>query len=265
MTKKWVAINFLLLLSVGLLGRHVRDLIVQSKNANKPGLIQPIVRAPQDKVLPPPAPLKNYAFMEFSIIPEKMVFSETRTNKEEQIAPAPVPETPPLAQKPILVGTSISDNQQRALILDPTAAQDKGRRAQLKRIGDTYQGYTITRITAENIVLESGTRKETIPLHEGSKRAKGGKTAIQPIRVVSLGGGTGGGGQGLLARTTGVQIGSTSTNIASPVQPGQVNPGSGAAPAVAAPPAQQTPVRNVIQTPAGRVIRTPFGDVARPD
>jgi hypothetical protein len=271
MTKKWVAINLLLLAFGGLLGRHVRDLIVQSKRANKPDLIQPKdPRALQDKTLPPPAPSKDYIPTEFSIIPEKLIFSETRSNKEEQIAPAPVPEIPPLAQKPILVGTSISDNQQRALILDPTVAQDKGRRAQLKRIGDTYQGYTITRITAENIVLESGTRKETIPLHEGSKRAKGGKTPIQPTRIVSFGGSSGGGPGGAPGGGPGAPrtIGGSQVALTSPNTPqlpaGQPNPAAGAIPAVAPQPQQSQP-RNVIQTPAGRVIRTPFGDVPRPD
>ncbi len=110
---------------------------------------------------------------------------EAKKIKVEILAP---PEPPPLAQKPILVGVTI-DTQPRASIIDPTVPQGRDRRAQIKRIGDVYQGYTITEISPERMVLESGTRKEIIPLHEGTKRGQQGKTPILSTRVVPFGGG----------------------------------------------------------------------------
>jgi hypothetical protein len=274
MTKKWIAINLInvvLLVSAVMFGRHVRDLIYKSKYDNDPKRIQAKDnRTPQNKGLPLQAPPKNYNSAEFSIIPEKTIFSETRTNKEEA-APvvAPPPEIPPLTVKPILVGTSISDSQQRALIFDPTIPQDKGRRAQSKRVGDTYQGYTITQITSENIVLEAGTRKEIIPLHEGSKKGKSAKTPIQATRVMSFSGTGAGGvvGSGAASAGGSPRPGSTQAAANPPnVPPGQTPAVPAAAPPQGSPQPQQQPPGSgrVVTRPDGRrVIQTPFGEVVR--
>jgi hypothetical protein len=245
MKKIWMAIlvNLVLLAAVGVLAWQLNSSVKQFPIDHNPVKIRPEQNlkqsSAQEKTLPPPAEEKTYYFSDFKIIPEKTIFSESRS-----IAPPTPPESrvevvQPLAQKPILVGITIAGNLSRALIIDPTApAQNvavnptapspaptaaasamiagsgtptrmpnrSNQIVQVKRIGDVYQGYTLTSITPEGIVLERGNRREVIPLHEGSKRAQGGKTTNLATRVVSIGGsgstgsgasnapGTGGGG-----------------------------------------------------------------------
>jgi len=283
MTKKWIAINLLLLAVTGLLARQLHVSILRFKAENDLAKIQPARDMKQaivtEKPMPHPAPVKTYLPAEFAIIPEKNVFSDSRS-KEEKPEVVVVPETPPLTQKPILVGVSIEDLQKKALIIDPASSpQDKNRRAQTKRIGDVYRGYTITDIAIDRIVLESGTRREIIPLREGTKKVQGGKTPILSTRVVSFGGGaaSGGtpvavaGGGGSPARTTVTAVAS------SPAPAAQVSGGSAPAvqvrqpapaPAATSQPAMQqvAPTTQTTPTvPGGRVIRTPFGDVVRPN
>jgi hypothetical protein len=277
MTKKWIAMNLLFLAIVGLLGRYVFKSIEDIKQKNKTENIttKPTETASDYRVLPLPEPPRTYNRAEFSVIAEKMVFVEERTNIKAQpdIAPAPVPEIPPLTPKPILIGTSISDNNQLAFIVDPVSAPGKvpgvSRRAQIKQIGDIYQGYTITHIMAESIVLEAGTRKETISLHEGAKRPDGGKTAIQATRIVNIGGGTTGG-------TTGGTIfaGSPEAALISMIpMNAQQNPAEPRIVAAATPlpgtaqPQTGQPFNYVGPTPdgRGRIIRTPFMDIVVPN
>jgi hypothetical protein len=205
MKNKWLAINLLLLVIAVLLGWYVRNSIydhnknipfgVKLKQEDKPA-------TDPAKVLPAPDPSKVYNLEEFLPIAEA-----ENVEKPPEAAQILTPEDPPLAQKPILVGTSLSDDDQLAFIIDPTdasggiqmadravdrrsnqaVAQNTSRRVQIKRVGDAYQGYTITHISADNIVLERGSLKETISLHDGSKQSMGGKTAIQPTRVVIFG------------------------------------------------------------------------------
>ena len=163
MTKKWIAITLLLLIPTGLLGWRLRASVRRFYSDNDLAKIQPATDMKQ-KTAPeipsaPPVSQKKYVTAEFAVIPDTNVFSDTRS-KEDKVEVTAAPEPPPLTQKPILVGVTIADNLKKATIIDPTAAaQDKGRRAQLKRIGDVYHGYTITDITPVSIVLESGTRR----------------------------------------------------------------------------------------------------------
>lgn len=294
MTKKWIAINLLLLLITGLLAWQLHDSILRFNAENDLSRIQPVRdmkhKIVQEKPGPQLAPAKTYVPAEFAVIPERNAFSLSRS-KEEKPEFAAVPETPPLTQKPVLVGVTIADNQPKALIIDPASSpQDRNHRAQVKRIGDVYHGYTITSIDLDRIILESGTRKEIIPLHEGSKRNQGGKTSILSTRVVSIGGGAVGGGGVSGGTPVTVVAGSKRTPIAvgeSVSAPNAVQqdtlPARQAAAAerarqqaaVAAErtqqqaqPAQQQSPGTGAGTGTGsqgtRVIRTPFGDIIRP-
>jgi hypothetical protein len=253
MIKKWISINCSLIVITVLFGWYVCNSIDEFNRRNNLASIEQMQTnkptATPDKTLPVPDPPKIYNPSGFSIVAEKTIFSENRSNVTEK--PSNTPQTPakaapPLTQKPILIGTIISESRKIALIVDPTAsqanqgqaqtirqrdsqrqeldsrqrntrepaqsyrqdstqgrtqpvaqrsnpsaAQNTNRRAQIKRIGDLYQGYTITNIAAEYIVLENGSQKEIIPLHEGSKRAASGKTAIKATQVVSIGKGAG--------------------------------------------------------------------------
>jgi hypothetical protein len=285
MTNKWIAINLLLLLTAGLLAWQLRESVLRFKAENDLAKIQPArdlkQKIVEDAVIPPLTPGKAYNPAEFAVIPEKNVFSETRSREDKTESQAGM-EIPPLAQKPILVGISISENQKLASVIDPlSAAQNQSRRAQTKRIGDVYQGYTITDITAEHIVLDSGLRKEIIPLHQGSKRLQGGKTAILATRVVPIGGGAAGGTAPVAVVSGGMSAARTTAGPAAApapaaaVQPGaarvptsQVRQTPGGAQTIVVPSTPQQPQMQV-PSPAGapgtRTIRTPFGDIIRPN
>lgn len=283
MTKKWIAINLLLLAIAALLGWQLRKSILQFQAENNLEKIQraadPKKTMLQEQAVFKPAPAKNYNPAEFAVISEKNLFADTRS-KEEKVENAAPPEPPPLAQKPILVGVTIADRERTASIIDPTAQpspNEKSRRGQSKKIGDVYQGYTITEILPDRIVLESGTRREVIPLREGSKRAQGGKTPILSTRVVPIGGGGASGGtptgvSGAAAaaapqRTAIAPIGTPAAPAGS--QPAGVVQAAPTARTTAAQPAAPQAKPAMQPGPGGepaptRILKTPFGDIVRP-
>jgi hypothetical protein len=297
MKKKWIAINLLLLSITGLLGWQLHNSVLRFRQENNLSKIRP-VKDPKQKntqgaVLPGLAKTKVLSAAEFSTIPDRNVFSETRS-REDQVNVPIVAEAPPLAQKPILVGITISGSQKVATIIDPVASpmaqmQAPGRRTQAKREGDVYQGYTITEITEDHIVLVSGTRKEVIPLHEGSKRPQGGKTPILSTRVVSFGG-AGGASAGTPVVISGSAVIASRGQGASPTTTAAPTPGGNrgaAATALATAPGAQTaqPIQQLIQqiqqgiqqmqppnnrgnAPAnrgGNTVASPFGPITRPN
>jgi hypothetical protein len=284
MTKNWIAINLLLLSVVGLLGWRLSVSVFRFNEENNLAKIRPVndprqKKAPE-KPLPQPSVPKILNSADFAVVPEKNIFSESRA-REDKTDVAAIPETPPLAQKPILVGVTLTGDQKLASIIEPMGGTPgQNRRTQTKRIGDVYQGYAITEITLDHIVLESGTRKEIIPLHEGSKRSQGGKTPILSTRVVAIGGGSyaGAGAPATVisgsvpgvARPTPAPAPAQSSVVVAPGQPAggratttgqaRVNPAATPQPQQTAPAQQQAPAQG------GRnVIRTPFGDIIRPN
>jgi len=280
MTKKWIAINLLLLTLAALLGWRLRLSIIQFKTENNLSKIQPAADLKktmlQEKLVFNPIPVRNYNPAEFAVIPEKNLFTDSRS-KEEKVENVTPPEPPPLAQKPILIGITITDKEQTASIIDPTAqpsANERGRRGQFKKIGDVYQGYTVTEILPDRIVLESGTRKEVIPLREGSKRAQGGKTPILSTRVVPIG--AGGASGGTIVNVAGSAPGAAPQRtavapIGSPAssQPATVIQTAPPARSTAAQPAAQQAPPVMLPGPGGelvptRIVKTPFGDIVRP-
>ena len=259
MTKKWIAITLLLFVATGLLGWQLYVSVLRFNAENDLSKIQPVrdikQKIVQDKSLPRSAPSVNRTPVEFAAVPENNVFSESRT-REEKTDSAAALEPPPLTQKPILVGVSIVDNQKRASIIDPSSpAQGRNRRSQTKRIGDVYRGYTITDIAPNRIVLESGARKEIIPLHEGSKRQQAGKTPILSTRVVSIGGGTITGGTSVVVVGASPVSGRTATAPASASASANISqPVVGSLP-VAVP--QRTPPTNVTPTQPAQLRSRP--------
>jgi hypothetical protein len=293
MTKKWIAINLLLLLFAGLLGLLLKSSVSRFKQENSLKKIRPASQTNPKIVELAPQNVKPLNADEFSVIPEKNVFTESRSKEEIQVAPIEAP--PPPLQNPILVGTLISGKNKIASIIDPVssgAAQGVKRRSDIqdKKIGDVIQGYTVTDITSEHMVLEFGTRQVVIRLHEGIKRADGGKTVTSPTRVIAIGGAGGAsvggqimpgaaGGGGLTPAT--IQIGgaggasrgqppATSAPIPSNIviTPGgtrgsftiQTQPPTGTTGTTGTTGARGGPQGNRGNQP----VRSPFGDLARP-
>jgi hypothetical protein len=284
MSKKWIAISFLLFAVAALLGWHLKNSIIQFNADNDPAMIQPVQDMKQmiakDKNASRLAPAKNYMAEEFAIIPENNVFSESRSRGDEATEEVVQTEAPPLTEKPILVGINISNNQRTALLIDPRGSSaDRNRRAEIKRIGDVFHGHTIAEIAPDHIVLKSGSRTETVPLHEGSKQDRPGKTPILSTRIVAFGSGDVSGGTPVAAaaRTasaprTRVPAATSRTNTVSKPNPEVPDAVQSIPPVPQTSPASQRArqVRSQQIPSAGssdanrRVIRTPFGNIVRP-
>ncbi len=268
MTKKWIAVNLVLLVIACLLGWQLKLSVDRFKAENDLAKLQPVKDVKQKLAvggdIPALKPPGRYDAAEFAVIPDKNVFAEIRAREEKEPVAA-VPEVQPLQQKPVLVGVAIVGDQRLASIIDPTTAQGQGRKTQTKRLGDVYQGYTITDITESQMVLESGNRREVIPLHDGAKRAgQPGKTPIVATRIVNFGGGGAGGGTQVATVAAVRPSAPTSATIGGNQRPGTTQP------AAARPtPAAQTPPQGIVNpsettdTQGRRVIRTPFGDIVR--
>jgi hypothetical protein len=281
MTRNWIAVNVALLMLAGVLGWRLYTSVKLFRAENNPANVQP-ARDIKQKIgveggMPPLAPLPAYNPADFGVIVNQNLFSDSRS-KEEKVDAAPaVAEVPPLVVKPLLVGVTLVDDQRMASVIDPTAG-GASRRSQTKRLGDAYQGYTITDITPEQMVLERGNRREVIPLFDASKHpaqgapAQSGKTPILTTRIVAFGAG-GAAGQAVAQPVTGgVRSAAVGTPGAPTPQPSQAQ-SSAARNAAAA--QQGRPLPGVPQPataqPTGpvdqqgrRIIRTPFGDIPAP-
>jgi hypothetical protein len=196
MTKKWIAINLMLLLTAGLLGWQLN---VATKAFNEGNRLDALARNQAKKKgaaeagLPALQPAKKFSESDFAVIPEQDLFAEARKREEKTIDPPPV-ENRALEIKPILVGVIISGSQRLALINDPASATAQGtRKAQTMRLGDNYRGFVVTDITESGMVLEYGASREVIPLYDTAKPPQSGKTPILATRVVNFGAGSAGG------------------------------------------------------------------------
>ncbi len=275
MTKNWIAINVVLLIIAVLLGWQLKVSAEKYTVENDLAKVQPVKDAKQkltqEGSLPPAQQPRRYSIGEFAVIPEKCVFADTRAREEKEVAAPVVYEPPELTQPPILVGVTIAGNQRMASIIDP--AIPGSRKTQTKKVGDVYQGYTITDITDSQIVLESGAKRRVLALRDGLKRnPQGGRTPILATRVVAFGGGAAGGSPTLTASGAGSparpasqppvpipgSIGGTTQPVAGRtlgIQPSA---------AVQAVRPQGGGAANQTTDAQGRtVIRTPFGDIVR--
>jgi hypothetical protein len=307
MNKKWIAINLILLAAAILLGWElIRSIekfdeesqlsitkpLTAAKQPPKPAQAKPainvtavtaapnVTNTPNVPIMPNTAVTAVNAPVDYSIIPQKNLFSETRSNviPVEPVAPS---EPPPLVQKPILVGIVNTGKGWQASIIDP-ASQDRNRRSQPKRVGDVYRGYVIKQILPDKIVLESGSRQEIIPLDEGFKQGLSGKTAAFAVRVVPF-------GKGKIAGTQpgGARGGPGAASAGAPGQSIVIQSGGNTIriPQMNLTPQQQQQIQQIQQQlqqqqqtrpaqqqsqPSGtdsqgrRIIRSPFGDMTRP-
>jgi len=191
MTKKWIAINLILLAGVSLLGWRLYVAAKTFKEQNNPAHIvrnQPRQKSASEAELPPLQAPRKYSDAEFAIIPGQDLFVESRKKEEKIDAVPPPPETRTLDIKPILIGVLIAGSQKVATIQDPAPGaagmSPGGRRTVTMRPGDNYRGF----------VLEFGSSREVIPLFDSSKPPQSGKTPILATQVVRFGPGGPAGG-----------------------------------------------------------------------
>ncbi len=216
MTKKWIAINLLLLLAAGLLARQLKVSIADFKAENNVAKIQAAKKktgpdARQQAYQPPP----KFNDAQVSAIYSQNLFSESRKLEDPANTPQE-PQTRTLTNPPILVGSLVTSSQKLGLIIDTTSPQSGSRRMQVVHIGDVYQGFTVSDITSDNMVLEYGASRNVIPLSDSSKPPQVGKTPILQTRVVNFGGGSAGGQGGALAGVIPSSTGSASRPGVSP-------------------------------------------------
>ncbi len=276
MTRKWIAINVALLGIAGLLGWQLWRSIQQFKQSNDVAQLQPAEDPKKlmagEGELPPLPERVPYDPAEYQSIPGQNLFAEGRGPEAAQETPAVV-EAPSMSVKPILAGVTLWGNERVASIVDPTQQGGARRKVQSKRLGDTYQGFTITDITADRIILEAGGQREVIPLYDGSKRpAQAGKTPIVATRIVNFGAGAAGGGA--VARPTVVASSSEpprpapqAGTVMAPVQGagGAARQPAAVVPVATQPAAEAARPGELRDAQGRRIIRTPFGDIVRPD
>lgn len=203
MTKKWIAINLMLLLGAGLLGWQLKVAIESFKAENNIAKIQPArKKAGSENIRPPAQPPQKYNEAQFSSVYNQDLFAQSR-KLEPQADASPQPETKTLTNPPILVGAVIAGSKKTALIIDTSPHSGRGT-TQTMQVGDMYQGFTVTDIAERSIVLEYGASREVIPLSDTSKPAQMGKTPILATKVVSFGAQSGRGQGGGMAAFGGV-------------------------------------------------------------
>lgn len=290
MTKKWIGINLLLLVIAAFAAWQLKESVQQQEKNNDLSKIQPAgslsQKMAQEMKLPPAPMAGSYNPLDFAVIPEKNLFSESRTNEASGDSPS-VTGTMPDAQKPILVGVILAENQKVATIREPVR-RGSSSEVQMKQIGDTYQGYKVTAIEPDHIVLENGSQREMIYLNDSSQPASRAKTSVVATRVVPIGGATSaantqtfvvldrsGASRTIQMPVTsrGANAGATNeaTNAQSGIivvapagQPGAQQPTAATTQGTAQQPATQLPAVNPAALQRGtRVIRTPIGDVIR--
>ena len=284
MTNKWIGINLLLLIIVIIAGYQLYASMQQYEAQNSISNIEPAESGTSTEILPPSQPFDQYSPAEFTAISEKNLFSETRTKEESTDTPA-ANAALPASQKPLLVGVVISDKQKVATIMESGQRGQTGQTSILK-IGDTYEGYTITEIESDHIVLDNGNQKSTLVLNDISQPAQNRNTAFIATRVVPIGGGA------ATISTTPITVGSVRTRTARSIpnrtaaqqQPASATSGNGnfIVP-VAAGQSGNVPVPDTQQPQAGtvsqsspqpepdsgtsqgrtRILRTPFGEIMR--
>jgi hypothetical protein len=286
MTKKWIGINLLLFVIAAFAAWQLKESVQQQEKNNDLSKIQPAgslsQKTAQETKLPPPPMPGNYNPLEFALIPEKNLFSESRTNEGSGDS-ATVTGTMPDAQKPILVGVILAENQKVASIRDPVRRGSTSQ-VQMKQIGDTYEGYEVTEIYSDHIVLENGSRREMIYLNDSSQPASRAKTSVVATRVIPIGGGTSavntqtyvvldrsGASRTVQMPATSRAANAGATNSQSDIivvtpagQPGAQQPTAGTTQGNVQQPVTALPATNPAATQGGtRVIRTPIGDVIR--
>jgi hypothetical protein len=273
MTKKWIAVNLMLMLCAGLLGWQLQVSVKRFKADNDLATIQPAKKkSVPDSGLPPLPPPRKYGEPEFAAIYAQNLFAESRKLEENVDTSQQPPTKPPPNPPPVLVGVIIAGSQRLALINDPSASRgNSARRTQTMRLGDTYQDYVVTDITDNSMVLEYGANRQVYPLSDISKPAQAGKTPILATRVVSFGGAS----SGAATMAAAIGVPSRGTSTPSPAGASRANPqgtvpiqqpatrgANQGAQQIQAAPGQSTLYPNQFIDAQGRVItNSPFGQI----
>lgn len=261
MANKWIALNLLLLITAVVMGRELYQQYEQFKAKNDPSKIEAVssensaaAKSATESSAGISTETPTNTDSDYSVISEKTLFTELRGRNEDEVAiEAPKPKPLPKPH-PVLVGTSMIGGQYTASVINQQA-QQQARNTQLApetwRVGDYYNGYMVTSIAADQLVLESGGMREVIPLNRAARRTPAAKTAAKPAaRVVSIG--PGGGASGAMTVSTSASAPGRVQSAQAKPQQTQAKPQQTQAKPQQTQPQQRIPV--TVSTPNGDVV-----------
>ena len=221
MAKKWIALNFVLLLAAVGLARELYQRYEQFKAETDLASIEMVYVENQETADGISGVSTDVSFempiranADYFVISERTLFSDTR-GREEPLQ-AVQPKVQQLNPKPVLVGTMLIDGQFTASVINTapqvaaTAATQAKTQAQAQaqttaqaqaqaraaaqntpetwHIGYNHRGFTVISIDAEQMVLENSGLREIIPLNRSARRAPAAKPQMMAsANVISLG------------------------------------------------------------------------------
>lgn len=130
-----------------------------------PRIAQQAVPAEEKPVEDTPAPLPT----DYAVVGEMNLFHPERITPIDKKAELPRPEL-------ILYGTIVDDKQQMAFIEDrkaPVTSPGRGKRQTMVKKGSVINGFTVTEIARDRIVLVRGEERMSVGLMDGEKRKDG--------------------------------------------------------------------------------------------
>lgn len=130
-----------------------------------PRIAQHAVPAEERPVEDTPAPLPT----DYAVVGEMNLFHPERITPIDKKAELPKPEL-------ILYGTIVDDKQQVAFIEDkkaPVTSPGRGKRQTIVKKGSVINGFTVTEIARDRIVLVRGEERMSVGLMDGEKRKDG--------------------------------------------------------------------------------------------
>lgn len=157
MARKLIFLNLLLLAAATFLGYELYSSVRRFDEENDVAKLkaEALKKAAAKKSAPyvpaQPSEQKLVNMAEFQLVVDKNLFSEDRTSPKEKVQVI-VPELNPL---PLLLGVMISGEPQ-ALIQSPVRTAQGRPQSEILKLGDLYQGYRVTQITPEAVVLTYG-------------------------------------------------------------------------------------------------------------
>lgn len=130
-----------------------------------PQIAQQVAPAEEKPVEDSPAPLPT----DYAVVGEMNLFHPERITPIDKKAELPKPEL-------ILYGTIVDDKQMVAFIEDkkvPVTSPGRGKRQTVVKKGSVINGFTVTEIARDRIILVRGEERMSVGLMDGEKRKDG--------------------------------------------------------------------------------------------
>jgi hypothetical protein len=181
--RRLLIVNLVLIAVVAALAVRFHNDWVTFEGGHQPGAIQPQPESLPKTAGSPAAPAS--APIDWTEIPTRNPFSFDRTDiAVVEAAPPPKPSGP----KPILFGTMTLGSNQMAMVAPSQPAGNRNYRPM--KVGETIDGWTITKIMDKSIVISSNSVEETVLMNDPTaqvQRDSARTSAPVPASVISVG------------------------------------------------------------------------------